>query len=161
MNALLHGFGFHDVIQLLARLLLGLFFVLARFRFFYDPAKPVGTRWLNSIRHDSLRNKMAHCGFTKPSPYFYAWFVACIEVLAGLGVFFGLLTMLSAFGLFVITLIGTRCTAYDKVVRQNPVDLIDVCSDYLWLAEPLYIGLALAILLGGPGIYSMDAVIFG
>lgn len=161
MNTFIHGFGFHDGIQLLARLLLGGFFVLARFRFFYDPSKPEGTRFLNTIRHTSLTNKMAHCGFTKPSPYAYAWFVASVEVLAGFGVFFGLFTMLSALGLFLITLIGTRCTAYDKVVRQNPVDKIDVCSDYLWLAEPLYIGLSIAILLGGPGSYSLDAVIFG
>jgi uncharacterized membrane protein YphA (DoxX/SURF4 family) len=103
---------------------------------------------------------MVHCGLTK-WPYVCACFVAVVEVLAGLGVLFGLLTMLSAFGLLIITLVGTRCTAASKIHEQHPVDKVDVCSAYLWRVEGLYIGFALLILFGGPGAYSLDAWLFG
>jgi uncharacterized membrane protein YphA (DoxX/SURF4 family) len=160
MYTFIHGFAFTDGVQLLARLLLGVFFILARFRFFYDPAKPVGERWFNRQRHDSLRNKMIHCGLTR-WPYAWACFVACVEVFAGLGVVFGLLSLLSAFGLLVITLVGTRCTAYQKVHEQNPVDKVDVCSAYLWRVEGLYIAFAVLVIFGGPGAYSLDAWLWG
>jgi uncharacterized membrane protein YphA (DoxX/SURF4 family) len=160
MSALIHGFAFTDGIQLLARLLLGVFFILARFRFFYDPSKAIGQRWFNKERHTSLTNKMIHCGL-RHKPYAWACFVAFVEVFAGLGVLFGLLTMISAFGLLVITLVGTRCTAYAKVQEQHPVDSVDVCSAYLWRVEGLYIGFALLVLFGGPGAYSLDSWLWG
>jgi uncharacterized membrane protein YphA (DoxX/SURF4 family) len=160
MSAFIHGFAFSDGVQLLLRLLLGCFFILARFRFFYDPSKPIGERWFNAKRHESLRNKMMHCGFRR-WPSGVACFVACVEVAAGLGVVFGLLTMLSAAGLLVLTLFATRCTAWTKVHEQNPVDTVDVCSAYLWRVEGLYIGIALMILFNGPGAYSLDALLWG
>lgn len=161
MSIFVHGLAFGDGIQLIARVLLGLFFVLARFRFFFDPTPPDGGRhWLNPWRHAHLAAKMEHCGFNK-HPTWAAWFAGIVEVFAGLGVFFGLLTTLSAVGLLAITITGTRCTARDKILKQNPCDDIQWCEDYLWLPEPLYIGLALVVLLGGAGAYSLDAVIFG
>lgn len=160
MSAFIHGFGATDVVQLIVRILLGVFFVLARFRFFYDPSKPVGERWGNRQRHESLTNKMVHCGL-RNKPFAWACFVAIVEVLAGLGVLFGLLTWISALGLLIITLVGTRCTARQKVFEQNPVDCVDICSAYLWRVEGLYIGFALLILLGGPGAYSLDALLWG
>jgi uncharacterized membrane protein YphA (DoxX/SURF4 family) len=158
---LVHGLGYGDIIQLIARLLLGVFFVLARFRFFYDPTPPDGGRsWMNPWRHAHLAAKMEHCGF-KTRPLFFAWFAAVVEVSAGFGVLFGFLAPLSAIGLLVITSIGTRCTARDKILKQQPIDTIQCCEDYLWLPEPLYIGLALIVILGGAGPYSLDALLWG
>jgi uncharacterized membrane protein YphA (DoxX/SURF4 family) len=160
MSIFVHGLAFGDGVQLIARILLGAFFVLARFRFFYDPTPPDGGRhWFNPWRHSHLAAKMEHCGFTK-HPVAAARFAAFVEVFAGLGVFFGLLTTLSAFGLLTITAIGTRCTARDKILKQNPCDDIQWCEDYLWLPEPLYIGLALVVLMGGAGHWSVDALLW-
>lgn len=159
IEVMLQGLGLGDTALLINRLFLGTFYVLARFRFFYDPSKPAGEQCLCPTRLQSLTRKMGHCGFSR-RPVFYAWFAALVEVLAGLALIVGLLSVPAAFGLLVVTMFATRCTAREKVMRQNPVDRIDVCASYLWLAEPLYIMMAVVTLLAGPGAYSLDALLF-
>lgn len=155
----LSGLGLTDLATLLIRLTLGGFFVLARFRYFFDPSKNNGI-WLNVDRHTSLRNKMCHCGLNQ-HPGAAAWFAALVEVFAGLGVVFGLLTTLSAVGLLAITLVGTVCTAKAKVLEQHPVDKLDCVSCYLWRVEGLYIVFAVLIFLTGPGAISLDHYLLG
>jgi uncharacterized membrane protein YphA (DoxX/SURF4 family) len=156
--AFLSGWDYADLGLTLNRVLLGSFFVLARFRFFYDPSKPEGARFCNVERHESLKHKMAYCGL-KNKPALWSWVAAIVEVFAGLGVVFGLLTGLSAFGLLVLLIIATRCTAGMKVREQNPVDKVDCVSCYLWRVEGLYIAQAIIIILAGPGAWSLDAVL--
>lgn len=151
------GFNLTDASVLVARLLLGVFFILARFRFFYDPSRD--DCWLNSARCDSLTRKMQHCGL-QAWPRFWAWVAAMVEVAAGFAVVIGLLTIPAAFGLLVTLIFATKCTAKDKVMEQHPVDKLDCVACYLWRVEGLYIGLALMILLAGPGAYSIDYLIW-
>lgn len=175
------GLNLVDAAMLVARIALGLFFVLARFRFFYDPAggarlpwitanKLPGLtqdqqiaynwrKWFNPRRAHSLTTKLMYCGCTiKPS--LQAWIAAAVEVLAGIGLIVGLLTVPSALALLVVLLVATRCTAKEKVCEQNPCDKLDVVCAYLWRVEGLYIALAVIILLGGPGAYSLDYLIW-
>ncbi len=163
-----------DFALFLNRLTLGLFFVLARFRFFYDPARggtlppvanpfiPAAQRvlwnhrlWFNPRRLASLTRKMCSCGWTR-GPALWAWFAAFVEVFAGLGLIFGLFSQLSALGLFAVTAAATVCTAREKVAKQSPIDRIDCVGCYLWCAEPLYIVMALVTLSAGPGQWSLD-----
>ena len=143
---------------LLLRSTLGAFYVLARFRFFYDPSMPTGRRLLNRARHASLARKMCHCGLTA-EPYLWAWLVAVIEVGAGLFLLAGYQTRLAAFGLLVLTCIATYCTAREKVAKQHPCDRLDWYACYLWCAEPLYIVLAVCVLLLGAGDWSADTLL--
>jgi uncharacterized membrane protein YphA (DoxX/SURF4 family) len=159
MTEPLSGADALNIALLLNRVSLGLFFVLARFRFFFDPSKPPGQRWCNPERHKSLTHKMDYCGL-KHWPYGWAWTTAIVEIAAGAGVILGLLTPLAGLGLFVLLLVATRCTAISKVKEQNPVDAIDCVSCYLWRVEGLYIIQAMIVLLAGPGTYSLDALIF-
>jgi uncharacterized membrane protein YphA (DoxX/SURF4 family) len=145
----------HDIASLLARGLLGGFFVLARFRFFYDPSKSPNC-WCNGTRRESLTHKMAYCGL-KNRPQAWAWFTASAEVLGGLALIAGLFTYAAAIGILLLLLVATHCTARTKVAEQNPVDKLDCVACYLWRVEGLYIGLAVLILLLGPGAYSLDA----
>lgn len=140
-----------DLTMLVLRLLIGVFFVLARFRWFYDPSRP-DNPWFNKARHEHLRWKMCYCGY----PKWFAPFVATAEVSAGLGVIVGLLTPLAAAGLLTITIVATLCTAKEKVCEQNPADKLDYVSCYLWRVEGLYIAIAALIVLNGGGRWSLD-----
>jgi uncharacterized membrane protein YphA (DoxX/SURF4 family) len=146
-----------DLGTLLLRLVLGSFFVLARFRFFYDPSKPYGAQWLNRERVSHLSAKLRSCGYCNSC---LACFVACVEVGGGFALIFGLLTMLATIGLLVVLILATLCTAQTKVGEQCPVDGLDCCSCYLWRVEGVYIVIGLALLLFGPGAYSLDAMLF-
>lgn len=157
----IHGLGAVDFALLIARLLLGVFFVLARFRLFWDPSVPAGRRgrWLNGSRWASFTNKLSYCGCRRRTTL-WAWVAGTVEVLAGIGLIVGLLTWLSALGLLVVLLVATRCTWRQKVYEQHPVDRADIVCAYLWRVEGLYVGLAVMILLAGPGKYSLDYLLF-
>lgn len=139
---------------LIARFALGFFFVSYRFRWFYDPTPIEGPNWCNPYRHLNLRRKLCQCGWGI-SPAMGA-FVAISETLAGFGVMLGLLTTLSALGLLVILLVATLCTAKEKTLRQKPVDVIDTVNCYLWNPEPVYMVLAVVVMVLGPGSISLD-----
>jgi uncharacterized membrane protein YphA (DoxX/SURF4 family) len=145
---------------------LGTFYVLARFRFFYDPSKPEVTitsslaydrwnRWFNKDRQDSLVRKMGLCGLSW-KPRLWAWTDAVVEVGAGLLLIIGLYAPLMAFALFVVTALATRCTWRQKVYEQNPCDALDVCACYLWRVEGLYLIIAACIIFGGGGAFALS-----
>lgn len=143
-----------DIAMLLARFTLGFFFISYRFRWFFDPTPQDGVKLCSPFRHENLIKKMVSCGF--PAWRWLAASVASVEFMAGLGLIFGLFTSLSALGLAVILLVATSCTAKEKTLRQKPVDAIDVVNCYFWNPEPVYITLALVVLLIGPGNISLD-----
>lgn len=157
-RVLVTGLDFPDVALFVLRVVLGVFFVLARFRWFFDPSRPE-QEWLNSARHKHLRAKLCSCGYSEHP--LLSGTVATIEVSAGLALIAGLLTMPAAFGLFCILVFATYCTGKGKVAEQNPVDCIDCVSCYLWRVEGVYIMIAACILLLGPGRLSLDWWVFG
>ena len=162
-----------DIALLIIRSTLGLFYVLARFRFFYDPAGggslpaeplPMGftgtsayndRKWLNPRRFASLRRKMQHCGINY-LPGAWAWFAAIVEVFGGLLLILGVWSRIMAVLLLGVSLAATRCTWRQKVFEQNPVDCIDVCACYLWRVEGLYIIMALVITISGGGAIALN-----
>lgn len=154
MELLISGLGLHDVALLLNRMVLGGFFLLARFRWVWDPH--LGG-WFHPIRHESLRHKLSYCGLK--SVHVWAPTVALIEIGAALMLLVGLFAPLAALGLLVILFRATHCTARDKTMRQNPVDKLDVVSCYLWTPEPIYIVLAIIALMFGAGAISLDTMI--
>lgn len=126
-------------------LTVGVFFILARFRFFYDPSKPVGTRWINQTRHESLAHKMVVCGINR-APVAWSWFVAIVEVVGGLMLVLDWYRWVGAALLLCILIRATICTAKQKVCEQNPVDKLDMVCCYLWRVEGLYIVMTALIL---------------
>lgn len=165
----------YDLAILLTRLILGGFFVLARFRWVYDPSRsetfanamggePIrdgggtGRRWFNDYRVGHLQWKLCACGFGYHKAL--AACVACIEIFGGLAVLVGLLTPLAAVGLFAVTLGATACTAYEKTMKQHPVDRIDCACCYLWNVEPHLLVAAAVLAATGGGAYSVDALLW-
>lgn len=156
LHLLNSGLDLAPVALFLNRFTLGLFYFLARFRFFYDPSKPAIAfpgkgRWFNAERLASLTRKMQHCGYAR----WWAWPVALIEVVGGLMLIAGIFSAFAALGLLVLTLFATRCTWRSKVYEQNPVDCLDICSCYLWRVEGLYVVMASVVILAGPGALAL------
>jgi uncharacterized membrane protein YphA (DoxX/SURF4 family) len=144
---------FPDIASLLLRIVLGVFFVLARFRWFFDPSRP-DQPLFNTLRRIHLTAKLCECGYGKHP--LLAGVVACVEVFGGLSVIGGFLTRFATTGLLTVLLFATLCTAMQKVCEQRPVDGVDCVSCYLWRVEGVYITIALCILALGPGVYSLD-----
>ena len=158
MQMLFSSPDLHDAALFLNRMVLGVFFLLARYRWVYDQSHPEAP-WFNDTRHESLRHKLAYCGLKNPK--LFAPVVAYIEIFAALGVIVGLMTPLAALGLLVILLRATQCTGKEKTLKQNPIDRVDTVSCYLWCPEPVYIVLAVTAMFMGAGAWSLDAVVLG
>lgn len=142
------------IVLFIARFTLGFFFVSYRFRWFFDPTPQDGVAICSPYRHLNLRAKLCQCGWGISAEL--GAIVALAELFAGFGVMLGVLTSVSAFGLLLILLAATICTAKEKTMRQKPVDRIDVINCYLWNPEPVYIILALVVMTFGPGYFSLD-----
>jgi putative oxidoreductase len=87
------------------------------------------------------------------------WVVPGVEFSAGCALIIGLLSVVAAFGLFVICLFAFKLDAIKRIDAWMPINRADWIGDVLYLPEALYcIGLAVVV-LGGPGPWSLDAVI--
>jgi uncharacterized membrane protein YphA (DoxX/SURF4 family) len=87
------------------------------------------------------------------------WLVPSIEFGGGCALIIGVLSALAAFSLFVIWLNAFALDAIKRMSAWQPLNLADCVADVLYLPEVLYcIGLAV-VMLGGPGPWSLDAVI--
>lgn len=159
MEFMIHGAGpvAQDAALFLLRFTMGLFFVVYRFRWVWDPSDCT-KQWCPPARRDRLIKRLEDCGYGYHP--ILAGSVAVIEILAGLGLMAGLLTIPSAVGIFVIMLFANCCTPREEIPLMRPVDKVDVVRCYLHLAEPLYAVMALSVVLMGPGRWSMDYVIW-
>jgi uncharacterized membrane protein YphA (DoxX/SURF4 family) len=87
------------------------------------------------------------------------WLLPSVEFGGGFALIIGLLSVLAAFGLFVICLGALALDAVKRIRPWKPIDRADWLSDLLYLPEALYcIGLTV-VMLAGPGPWSLDAKI--
>lgn len=142
-----------DTASLVIRVVMGAFFMLYRFRWFWDPSQP--DPWFSHYRKERLASTLRECGY----PPQLAPIVAVGEVLAGLGLILGLLTLPSALAIIVIMIFANKCTPRAEIRQMKPVDCVDWFACYLRLVEPLYLSMAFVVLMLGPGRYSLDHLI--
>jgi len=145
-----------DLFLLANRLALGGFFILARFRWVYDPSKQ--DRWFNLQRHDSLCRKLDQCGFG--NSWALSAVVALGEILGGASLIVGLLTVPAALGLAVVLLCAIITNSHLKVVAQGPVDRIHCVECFLWTPEGWMLLSATMLVVMGPGALSLDATLW-
>ena len=87
------------------------------------------------------------------------WLLPSIEFGGGCALIVGLLSVLAAFGLFVICVGAIALDAVKRISAWQPIDRADWLGDLLYLPESLYcIGLSV-VMLAGPGPWSFDATI--
>lgn len=138
-----------DILIFTMRLLVGGFFLLYRFRWFYEPSTAT---WFCPSRRAKLENAVEDCGF----PPWTASYVAVLEVLCGLGLVTGFFTLGSAMILGVIMIYGQRCVVLPGVLKMRPVDTLDAMRCWLMWPEPLYLVMCIWIICAGPGRISLD-----
>jgi putative oxidoreductase len=111
----------------------------------------------NATRHATLARTLQEAGV--PAVPIMQWLVPGVEFSAGCALIAGLLSVLAAFGLFIICLFAFRLDAIKRIEGWQPINRADWIGDMLYLPEALYcIGLS-AVMLAGPGPWSLDVII--
>jgi uncharacterized membrane protein YphA (DoxX/SURF4 family) len=128
----------------LNRVALGLFFAIGGYH-----------KLFNASRHATLtrtlRDDAVH------AVPIMQWLLPSVEFGGGCALIIGLLSVLAAFGLFVICAGAVALDAVKRIRAWQPIDRADWLGDLLYIPETLYcIGLTV-VMLAGPGPWSLDA----
>src|ERR1700722_16487305 len=130
----------------LNRVALGVFFAISGYH-----------KLFNASRHATLTRTLQDDGVHAVP--FMQWLLPSAEFGGGCALIVGLLSVLAAFGLFVICLGAIALDAVKRIRTWQPIDRADWLGDLLYVPEALYcIGLSV-VMLAGPGPWSLDAII--
>ena len=108
-------------------------------------------------RREGLRETFAADGVTF-APMMYL--VPLGELLGGLGVAFGALTIFAVAGLAALNIGALALDGIKRIPSMHPLDPADRLGDLLYLPEVLYVLCLLAVVSFGPGAYSLDALVW-
>jgi len=148
VSLIMQGAQAPNVALTLNRVALGAFFAIGGYH-----------KLFNASRHATLTRTLQDDG-VHVVPVMQ-WLLPSIEFGGGLALILGLLSVLAAFGLFVVCLGALALDAVKRIRAWQPIDRADWLGDLLYLPESLYcIGLTV-VMLAGPGPWSLDARIGG
>jgi uncharacterized membrane protein YphA (DoxX/SURF4 family) len=135
-----------DVALTLNRMALGVFFAISGYHKLFNA--PRHATLLRTLQDDAVR-----------ALPIMQWLLPSIEFLGGWALILGLLSVLAAFGLFVICAGALALDAVKRIRAWQPIDRADWLGDLLYVPEALYcIGMTV-VMLAGPGPWSLDALI--
>ena len=130
----------------LNRVALGVFFAISGYHKLFNPSR-------HATLTRTLQDDSVH------AMPIMQWLLPSVEFGGGSALIIGLLTVLAAFGLFVVCAGAIALDAVKRIRAWQPVDRADWLGDLLYLPESLYcIGLSV-VMLAGPGPWSFDATI--
>jgi len=130
----------------LNRVALGTFFAISGYH-----------KLFNASRHAALTRTLQEDG-VHAVPVM-RWLLPSAEFSGGWALIIGFLSVIAAFGLFAISAGALAFDAVKRIRSWQPLDHADWVGDLLYVPEALYcIGLTVVI-LGGPGRWSVDALI--
>lgn len=128
----------------LNRVALGAFFAISGYH-----------KLFNASRHAALTDTLQADGVHAVP--IMQWLLPSAEFGGGCALIVGLLSVIAAFGLFVICAGALALDAVKRIRAWQPIDRADWLGDLLYVPEGLYcIGLTV-VMLGGPGPWSLDA----
>jgi uncharacterized membrane protein YphA (DoxX/SURF4 family) len=148
MNALLilQGAQAPNVALTLNRVALGVFFAISGYH-----------KLFNASRHATLTRTLQDDGVHEVS--LMQWLLPSAEFGGGCALVVGFLSVLAAFGLFLICAGAIALDALKRVRAWQPIDRADWLGDLLYVPESLYcIGLTV-VMLAGSGPWSLDAAL--
>ncbi len=147
MDLILQGAGGLDLILTAMRVAVGTFFAISGYHKLFNATRR--KTFIATMRADGI-----------PMLEFNIWFVPGVELMAGLGVAVGLLTVLSATGLLAICAVAFVVDGIKTIARYEPLDLADWLDDALYLPETLYCLMLAIFIAGGGGFLSIDGLLF-
>jgi uncharacterized membrane protein YphA (DoxX/SURF4 family) len=128
----------------LNRVAIGVFFAISGYH-----------KLFNASRHATLTSTLQDDGVHGVP--IMQWVLPSAEFSGGCALIVGFLSVLAAFGLFVICVGALALDAVKRIRSWQPIDRADWLGDLLYVPEALYcIGLAV-VMLAGPGPWSLDA----
>jgi uncharacterized membrane protein YphA (DoxX/SURF4 family) len=129
----------------LNRIALGAFFAISGYHKLFNASRHATL--VRTLQDDDLR-----------AAPLMQWLLPSVEFGGGWALIVGLLSVLAAFGLFVICVGALSLDAVKRMRTWQPIDRADWLGDLLYVPEALYcIGLTV-VMLAGPGPWSLDAV---
>src|ERR1700691_1285729 len=141
-----HGAQAPDAALALNRVALGAFFAISGYH-----------KLFSASRHAALTRTLQDDGVHAVP--IMQWLLPSVEFGGGCALIIGLLSVLAAFGLFVISAGAFAFHAVKRIRAWQPIDRADWLGDLLYVPEALYcIGLTV-VMLAGPGPWSLDAMI--
>jgi len=148
LSFILQGAQAPNAALALNRVALGVFFAISGYH-----------KLFNRSRHATLTRTLQGDG-VHALPIMQ-WLLPTTEFAGGSALIVGLLSVLAAFGLFVVCFGAIALDAFKRVRASQPIDRADWLGDFLYLPETLYcIGLTV-VMLAGPGPWSLDALLAG
>jgi uncharacterized membrane protein YphA (DoxX/SURF4 family) len=148
LGHLFTGLGLPEIALAISRVAVGLFFLLSGYH-----------KLFNAQRHATFVLTLRSAGLRHIT--ILQWLVPGAEFSGGLAVSVGLLSVLAALGLLIISIGATLTDGIKRIPDWRPVDRADWLDDILYLPEVLYALLLLSVILAGPGPFSLDALIAG
>jgi uncharacterized membrane protein YphA (DoxX/SURF4 family) len=144
MLLILQGAQAPNVALTVNRVALGLFFAIGGYH-----------KLFNASRHATLTSTLQEDG-VHALPIMQ-WLLPAIEFGGGAALIIGLLSVVAAFGLFVICVGAIALDAVKRINAWKPIDRADWLGDLLYLPEALYCVGLMVVMLAGPGAWSVDA----
>ena len=141
---ILQGAQAPDVALTLNRVAIGVFFAISGYH-----------KLFNASRHATLTSTLQDDGVREVP--IMQWVLPSAEFSGGCALIVGFLSVIAAFGLFVICVGALALDAVKRIRSWHPIDRADWLGDLLYVPEALYcIGLTV-VMLAGPGPWSLDA----
>lgn len=141
-----YGFeSHHDIASLVLRLVLGIFFSISGYH-----------KLFNATRRANLRETFKADGCYSPALMFV---IPIGELLGGIAVLIGFLTPIASLGLILICLGACVFDGLKRIPSFKPLDRADYAADVLYLPEFLYIAKLSALVIIGPGLFSIDSLL--
>lgn len=143
-----NGFLAPDLALTIERVTVGVFFAISGYHKLFNPARHASL--VQTLKVDRI-----------PFVRFNEWFVPGVELLAGVALTIGFLSVWSALLLGAICLVATCMDGVGRITeRFHPIDRADWLDDLLYLPEVLYGIMLLTVVLAGPTAYSVDALVW-
>lgn len=139
--------GLHDAATATLRVAVGSFFLISGVHKLIIPERHA------ALVRTLQESRIPFCRFNE-------WWVPSWEALGGLALAAGFFTPMAAIALMTICVIATCTDGWKRVVGYNPINKADLLDDLLYLPEVLLALSLVAILLLGPGKYSLDYLIW-